>query len=196
MNKEELIKRLEKYEWNDFECKKAQRGISEDTYKTVSAFANTKGGHLVFGIEDQNGKLEIVGVIDVDKVQNDFLSSLHLKPIVSQILTPEKIDLVSTDSDQVGNDAISNLVTHSDQVGALTDVQRSLLQLCGVPQRLSDLQENLGYSNRTYFKRNAVNPLINNGLLQMIKPDKPRAKDQKYVLTEGGLRLVQSWSKK
>ena len=77
MTKDELITRLAKYEWNDFECKKAQRGISEDAYKTVSAFANTKGGHLVFGIKDQNGQVEIVGVLDVDKVQNDFLSSLR-----------------------------------------------------------------------------------------------------------------------
>lgn len=77
MTRDELITRLAKYEWNDFECKKAQRGISEDAYKTVSAFANTKGGHLVFGIKDQNGQFEIVGVLDVDKVQNDFLSSLR-----------------------------------------------------------------------------------------------------------------------
>lgn len=77
INKEELIKRLEKYEWNDFECKKAQRGVPEDAYKTVSAFANTSGGYLVFGIKDDKGALDILGVIDVDKVQNDFLSSLR-----------------------------------------------------------------------------------------------------------------------
>ena len=77
MNKEELLKRLKKYEWNDLECKKARRGVSEDVYKTVSAFANTKGGYIVFGIEDQNGQLEIVGVLEVDKVQNEFLSALR-----------------------------------------------------------------------------------------------------------------------
>lgn len=77
INKEELIKRLEKYEWNDFECKKAQRGVPEDAYKTVSAFANTSGGYLVFGVKDEKGALDILGVIDVDKVQNDFLSSLR-----------------------------------------------------------------------------------------------------------------------
>lgn len=132
-----------------------------------------------------------------DKIRKEEIFSVtgHLTPIVSQILTPEN-NLVSTDSDQVGNSTHPNLVTHSSKVDILSDVQRSLLQLCGVPQRLSDLQENLGYSNRTYFKRNTVNPLLNNGLLQMTKPGKPTAKDQKYVLTEGGVRLVQSWSKK
>ena len=77
MNKKELIERLQKHEWNDFECKKAQRGVSEDAYKTVSAFANTSGGYLVFGVKDEGGRLDIVGVLDVDKVQNDFLSSLR-----------------------------------------------------------------------------------------------------------------------
>lgn len=129
------------------------------------------------------------------KVNSEIFSVTdHLKPIVSQILTPEN-NLVSTKSDQVDNSTSPNLVTYSDQVVTLTDVQRSLLQLCGVPQELSFLQEKSGYSNRTYFKRNIVNPLIGSGLLQMTKPDKPRAKDQKYVLTEGGIRLVQSWRK-
>ncbi|SLM29543.1 putative transcriptional regulator [Desulfamplus magnetovallimortis] len=77
ISKEDLIKRLKKYEWNDFECKKAQRGVPEDAYKTVSAFANTTGGYLVFGVKDEKGNLDIVGVLDVDKVQNDFLSTLR-----------------------------------------------------------------------------------------------------------------------
>ena len=77
MNQEELIVRLKKYEWNDVEFKKAQRGVPEDAYKSVSAFANTSGGYLVFGVQDNKGSFEIVGVIEVDRVQNDFLSCLR-----------------------------------------------------------------------------------------------------------------------
>ena len=47
MNQDELLARLNGIEWNDFECKKAQRAVPEDAYKTVSAFANTAGGWLV-----------------------------------------------------------------------------------------------------------------------------------------------------
>ena len=43
MNQDELLARLNGIEWNDFECKKAQRGVPEDAYRTVSAFANTAG---------------------------------------------------------------------------------------------------------------------------------------------------------
>ena len=77
MTKNELIAKLNKYEWNDVECKKAQKGVPDDAYKTVSAFSNTAGGYLVFGVKDTEGKLEIVGVIEVDKVQNDFLSCIR-----------------------------------------------------------------------------------------------------------------------
>lgn len=77
MTKEELIARLGKYEWNDVEFKKAQRGVPNNAYETVSAFSNTAGGYLVFGVKDTDGNFEIAGVIEVDKVQNDFLSCLR-----------------------------------------------------------------------------------------------------------------------
>ena len=77
MKNEELIERLKGYEWNDVEFKKAQRGVPESAYETVSAFSNTEGGWLVFGVRDGEGGFEIIGVLEVDKVQNDFLSVLR-----------------------------------------------------------------------------------------------------------------------
>ncbi len=40
MNQDELLARLQGFEWNDFECKKAQHGVPEDAHKTVSDFAS------------------------------------------------------------------------------------------------------------------------------------------------------------
>jgi ATP-dependent DNA helicase RecG len=77
MNQDELLKRLDGYEWNDFECKRAQRGVPDDAYKTVSAFANTAGGWLVFGVSEDAGQLVVTGVDAPDNVQNDFLSTLR-----------------------------------------------------------------------------------------------------------------------
>lgn len=77
MTKDELIARLGKYEWNDVEFKQAQRGVPNDVYETVSAFSNTAGGYLVFGVKDTRGNFDIVGVLEVEKVQNDFLSVLR-----------------------------------------------------------------------------------------------------------------------
>lgn len=77
MTPDELIKRLQGFEWNDAEFKKAQRGVPENAYETVSAFSNTSGGWLVFGVQEGADQYEIVGVVEVDKVQNDFLSVLR-----------------------------------------------------------------------------------------------------------------------
>lgn len=56
MDKNELLARLRKPEWRDLECKKSQHGVSDDACRTVSAFANTYGGHMVFGVKDVHGR--------------------------------------------------------------------------------------------------------------------------------------------
>lgn len=77
MTRDELIEKLKGFEWNDVEFKEAAREVPKDAWSTVSAFSNTAGGYLVFGVRYNNGVHDIVGVIEVDKVQNDFLSALR-----------------------------------------------------------------------------------------------------------------------
>ncbi len=77
MNRDELIEKLKGYEWRDIEFKKAQWAVPKDVYTTVSAFSNTDGGHLIFGIKKKDNQFEIIGVLDVDKVQNEFLNTLR-----------------------------------------------------------------------------------------------------------------------
>ena len=88
MTKEELLKAIKSPEWTDIEFKQCRNGVSDDAYKTVSAFANTSGGYLVFGVKESAGKAErdIVGVDDVDKVQNDFLSCLRNGGKLSRVI--------------------------------------------------------------------------------------------------------------
>lgn len=86
MNQDELLARLNGFEWNDFECKRAQRGVPEDAYKTVSAFANTAGGWLVFGVSERDRQLEVTGVEEPDKVQNDFLAVLRSAQKLNRVI--------------------------------------------------------------------------------------------------------------
>ena len=90
MEKAELVERLKGYEWNDVEFKRAQRGVPDSAYETVSAFSNTEGGWLVFGIRDGARGFEIVGVLDVDKVQNDFLSVLRSGQKLNRIIAVDE----------------------------------------------------------------------------------------------------------
>jgi len=86
MNQEELTEILKTHEWRDVEFKEAQQKVPKSAYETVSAFANTEGGHLVFGVRKENEDFEVVGVLDVDKVQNEFLSTLRQPDKISVAL--------------------------------------------------------------------------------------------------------------
>ena len=90
MTREELAERLRKHEWSDIEFKQARRGVPQDAYKTVSAFANTAGGWLVFGVRESGGTLDVVGVVEVDKVQNDFLSTLRTGDKLNRVIAVEE----------------------------------------------------------------------------------------------------------
>ena len=88
MEKAELIERLRGYEWTDIEFKEA-RDVPRAAYQTVSAFSNTEGGWLIFGVRETAGGFEIVGVLEVDKVQNDFLSALRSGQKLNRVIAAE-----------------------------------------------------------------------------------------------------------
>ena len=96
MNRDELINRLKRYEWSDVEFKEARNRAPKSAYETVSAFANTAGGWLVFGVRDNGGVFESVGVSDVDKVQGEFLSTLRSGGKINRAVAVRE-DVIETD---------------------------------------------------------------------------------------------------
>ena len=86
MEREALVRRLEGYEWTDVEFKEARRSVPRSAYETVSAFANTEGGHLIFGVKQNGEDFETVGILEVDKVQGDFLTTLRQREKISAVL--------------------------------------------------------------------------------------------------------------
>ena len=77
MNREQLIERLSDIEGEDFEVKTARRSVPKDVRKTVSAFANTAGGWVVFGVEKHERSFTVIGVEAAEKVEQDFTSMLR-----------------------------------------------------------------------------------------------------------------------
>ena len=75
MEREELVALLRGNEWDDVEAKESANGVSKSAYSTVSAFANTKGGWLLFGVAEVKGALAVKGVNDPDRIQNEFLTT-------------------------------------------------------------------------------------------------------------------------
>ncbi|MDA3917249.1 MAG: putative DNA binding domain-containing protein [Deltaproteobacteria bacterium] len=86
MDDKELLKLLKAHEWNNVEFKQARQAIPKSAYESVSAFANTEGGHLVFGVKKDGSNFDVVGVLDVDKMQNEFLSALRQKDKINQTI--------------------------------------------------------------------------------------------------------------
>ena len=77
MTKEDLLQKLTAIEWDDFECKRAQDKLPDDVWSTVSAFSNTSGGWIIFGVKQQGKSFEINGVNNGEKTESDFLNTLR-----------------------------------------------------------------------------------------------------------------------
>ena len=60
---------------------------------------------------------------------------------------------------------------------------------CDTPRRLTEIMDALGATNRGYFKKHHLDPLLANGVLRMTRPDQPNHPEQAYVLTEVGATL-------
>lgn len=83
MTKAQLLTRLNGIEWNDFEIKEAKNEVPKTAWETVSAFSNSYGGWIVFGVKEKRigGKstYEIQGVEHAEKVEQDFITVLRAK---------------------------------------------------------------------------------------------------------------------
>lgn len=71
---------------------------------------------------------------------------------------------------------------------ASVQVQKLVSVLVG-EMGCSELQELLSIKNRDYFRKDYLNPAINNGYVELTIPDKPNSQNQKYRITKKGLVL-------
>ena len=90
MTKKELLEKLSDIEWEDFEVKKAKNEIPKSVWSTVSAYSNTKGGWIIFGVEQTDNKFIITGVEKPEKIEQDFTTTLHSDKFNIKILPESK----------------------------------------------------------------------------------------------------------
>jgi len=90
MTKDELILKLTDIEWEDFEVKEARTNIPKNAWETVSAFSNTAGGWLIFGVKQSGKSFEITGVKSPEKIEQDFLTTLRCEKFNGKIVVQSK----------------------------------------------------------------------------------------------------------
>ena len=139
MDRQELIERLKGYEWNDVEFKRAQRNVPASAYETVSAFSNTEGGWLIFGVRDVAGGFEIVGVQEVDKVQNDFLSVLRSGQKLNRVIAVKE-RLIEEDGKALLAFHISEARRQDKPVYLGGDIRQSFIRRGAGDERCTEMQ--------------------------------------------------------
>ena len=61
------------------------------------------------------------------------------------------------------------------------DRLKAILNFCEEPRSREEIQKYRGIKNRDYFRKEILNPLIEQGLLKLTIPDKPKSPKQKYM---------------
>ena len=103
MDMQELKNLIYKGEKVDVECKKAQNGIPDSVYETYSSFANTKGGTIILGVDEDKTKTDpkqrfiIRGISNQEKLREDFWNTINSQKISANILVDDNVYVVEQD---------------------------------------------------------------------------------------------------
>ena len=178
MTKEELLQKLSEIEWDDFECKRAQDKLPDDVWSTVSAFSNTSGIDKMLKWEKlTKGKVEFASDLVCSTITYWFGDQAK-EQAGEQVSGHAGGQVSDQPSDQV-----------SDQPG--DQVQKVLNCIRDNVYTMNVLLKKLGISSRRYVRINMLNPAIEGGYVLRAYPDKPNHPNQRYYLSEKGLKLVQ-----
>ena len=113
-------------------------------------------------------------IFETDKDKTYFLTTLPIHPEFTGI---------KEQRGQVG----AKLGVSKGQVGAKS---LAILKACTKPKRRTEIFKLLGLANKYNNYERHVLPLVEQGLLAMTIPDKPKSSDQKYYTTEEGKGLL------
>lgn len=103
MNMQEVKQLIYKGEKVDIECKKAENTVPKSVYESYSGFANTKGGYIFLGINEDKSKQKIEerfiiqGISNPTKQLEDFWNTINGSKVNANILKDEDVFIVEED---------------------------------------------------------------------------------------------------
>lgn len=95
MDIQELKQLIYQGEKVDIECKKADSSVPKSVYESYSAFANTNGGYIILGVEEDKTKkvpeerFILHGIENPDKQKEDFWNTINGSKVNINILKDE-----------------------------------------------------------------------------------------------------------
>lgn len=125
-------------------------------------------------------------VFETNKSRDYFLTILPIHPQFKKRLK-ESMEV----SEQVRTKSGPSRDQVRTKSGLSEDEVKLLLSFCFNEQAISNIQKQFKWTNRTKFRNKYINPLLQEGLLEMTVPDKPNSRLQKYKTTEKGLILIE-----
>lgn len=81
----------------DVECKKAESNVPKSAYESYSAFANTKGGYIILGVDENKKRMKpeerfiIQGIEKPSRQMEDFWNTINSDKVNINILKDEDV---------------------------------------------------------------------------------------------------------
>ena len=98
MQSEDIKRLVAKSENDAVEFKRARGGVPADFWPSYSSFANTDGGVIILGVREKDGKREIEGLADTEKIVADLWNAVNNPDKISaNVLFNESIYPIDVD---------------------------------------------------------------------------------------------------
>ena len=103
MTAQEIKERLKRGERIVLKCKKAESELPKSFWETYSAFANTVGGLVLLGVEENRKEKDVAkrftftGVKNPGKIISDLWNTINSNKVSHNILRDEDVDSIEVD---------------------------------------------------------------------------------------------------
>lgn len=136
MDVSELRQLISKPEWADVELKAAANKYPKEALSSVSAFSNSGGGYLIFGIDERKDN-PVTGVQKVDEVQNAFIGLLKDTNKFSTVIR-FNVELFELDGEYILVFQIQEALRHEKPIYLNGDMKQTYLRKGGRDDKATD----------------------------------------------------------